>query len=64
MIKVNGYGAVNKSASIAPISFERRDVGENDVLIDILYCIQLLLDKQIPALLTLPLLEISLPIDA
>lgn len=38
MIKVNGYGAISKTASIAPISFERRDVGENDVLIDILYC--------------------------
>jgi uncharacterized zinc-type alcohol dehydrogenase-like protein len=38
MIKVHGYGAVNPQAPIAPIDFERRDVGPKDVKIDILYC--------------------------
>ncbi len=38
MISVNGYGATDKSAPIAPLSFKRRSVGAHDVLIDILYC--------------------------
>ena len=38
MIKVHGYGAVNPQAPVAPIEFERRDVGPKDVKIDILYC--------------------------
>jgi alcohol dehydrogenase (NADP+) len=38
MIQVNGYGAESKTAAIAPLSFERRNVGADDVLIDILYC--------------------------
>ena len=38
MIKVHGYGAVNPQAPIAPIDFERREVGPKDVKIDILYC--------------------------
>ena len=38
MIKVHGYGAVNPQAPVAPIDFERRDVGPKDVKIDILYC--------------------------
>jgi uncharacterized zinc-type alcohol dehydrogenase-like protein len=38
MISVKGYGAENKSDSIKPINFERRDVGPYDVLIDIMYC--------------------------
>jgi uncharacterized zinc-type alcohol dehydrogenase-like protein len=38
MIAVNGYGAESKTAAIAPLSFERRNVGADDVLIDILYC--------------------------
>ncbi len=38
MIQVKGYGAESQTAPIAPLSFERRDVGADDVLIDILYC--------------------------
>ena len=38
MIQVKGYGAADKDSDIAPLNFERRDVGETDVLIDILYC--------------------------
>lgn len=38
MISVNGYGATSKESPIAPLNFERRDVGAQDVLVDILYC--------------------------
>ena len=38
MIQVSGYGALNATSSIAPIEFERRELGEKDILIDILYC--------------------------
>ncbi|HJV19796.1 MAG TPA: NAD(P)-dependent alcohol dehydrogenase [Sediminibacterium sp.] len=38
MIQVKGYGAVSKDSPLAPLGFERRDVGEADILIDILYC--------------------------
>ena len=38
MISVNGYGATDKDAPIAPLSFKRRSVGAHDVLVDILYC--------------------------
>lgn len=38
MMTVNGYGADSKTAPIAPLRFERRDVGPADILIDILYC--------------------------
>ncbi len=38
MISVNGYGAESKTSPIAPINFERREVGPNDILVDILYC--------------------------
>lgn len=38
MIQVKGYGAVSKESPLAPLGFERRDVGEADILIDILYC--------------------------
>ncbi|MBH2004444.1 MAG: NAD(P)-dependent alcohol dehydrogenase [Sphingobacteriia bacterium] len=38
MIQVKGYGAVSKDSRLAPLGFERRDVGEADILIDILYC--------------------------
>lgn len=38
MIPVNGYAAPAAKSALAPFSFERRDVGENDVLIDIHYC--------------------------
>ena len=36
MIQVAGYGAIDAQAPIAPISFERRDIGPKDILIDIL----------------------------
>src|SRR5947208_10544321 len=38
MIKTNGYAAPNAGAALEPFSFERRDVGSRDVLIDIQYC--------------------------
>ncbi len=38
MIQVKGYGAVSKDSRLAPLGFERRDVGEADILIDIRYC--------------------------
>src|SRR4051812_9753808 len=38
MIKTNGYAAPNAGATLEPFSFERRDVGPRDVLIDIQYC--------------------------
>jgi alcohol dehydrogenase (NADP+) len=38
MISVKGYGAESKISPIAPIKFERRNVGANDVLVDITYC--------------------------
>ena len=38
MIHVKGYGAQSKTDAIAPFNFNRRTVGHNDVLIDILYC--------------------------
>ncbi|MCW8399757.1 NAD(P)-dependent alcohol dehydrogenase [Legionella sp. PATHC038] len=38
MIPVKGYAAQSAKAPLKPYSFERRDVGKNDVLIDIHYC--------------------------
>lgn len=38
MIQTKGYGATSKESEIVPLSFERNEVGANDVLIDILYC--------------------------
>ena len=38
MPKTNAYAAAAAHAPLAPFSFERREVGPNDVLIDILYC--------------------------
>lgn len=38
MIKVQGYAADKAKAPLAPFSFERREVGERDVLIDIKFC--------------------------
>ena len=38
MPKTNAYAAEAANAPLAPFSFERRAVGPNDVLIDILYC--------------------------
>lgn len=37
MIQTNGYATHDKNAAFAPFEFERRDVGPNDILIDILY---------------------------
>jgi uncharacterized zinc-type alcohol dehydrogenase-like protein len=37
-IKVQGYAAAQPKAPLAPFSFERRAVNDQDVLIDILYC--------------------------
>jgi uncharacterized zinc-type alcohol dehydrogenase-like protein len=38
MVKSYGYAAQAKSTPLAPFNFDRRDVGPNDVQIEILYC--------------------------
>ncbi len=38
MIPAKGYAAQNATTPLGPFSFERREVGEHDVLIDILFC--------------------------
>ncbi|WP_028372558.1 NAD(P)-dependent alcohol dehydrogenase [Legionella lansingensis] len=38
MIPVKGYAASSAKAPLEPFSFQRRDVGDHDVLIDIKYC--------------------------
>lgn len=38
MIKTKGYATHDSNAKFVPFDFERRDVGPNDILIDILYC--------------------------
>lgn len=38
MLPVKGYAAQLAKSPLAPFNFERREPGENDVLIDILYC--------------------------
>jgi uncharacterized zinc-type alcohol dehydrogenase-like protein len=38
MIEARGYAAKTAKAPLAPFSFARRDVGKNDVLIEILFC--------------------------
>lgn len=38
MTTVNAYAAQNSTTPLAPFNFERRDVGPDDVKIDILYC--------------------------
>jgi len=38
MLKAYGYAAQSASTPLAPLEFERRDVGPHDVRIDILYC--------------------------
>jgi uncharacterized zinc-type alcohol dehydrogenase-like protein len=38
MIATKGFAAQNPTTPLAPFSFERREPGPNDVLIDILYC--------------------------
>lgn len=38
MLTIKGFGATDKDAPVAPITFERREVGAHDVKIDIDYC--------------------------
>ncbi|HEX6185215.1 MAG TPA: NAD(P)-dependent alcohol dehydrogenase [Pyrinomonadaceae bacterium] len=38
MIKTDGYAAPSAGATLEPFSFDRRDVGARDVLIEIQYC--------------------------
>ncbi|MFY8024335.1 MAG: alcohol dehydrogenase catalytic domain-containing protein, partial [Sediminibacterium sp.] len=38
MVQAKGYGATSKESEIAPLTFNRNEVGPTDVLIDILYC--------------------------
>lgn len=38
MLAAKGYAAKDAASGLAPFGFERRDVGENDVLIDIEFC--------------------------
>ena len=38
MIPVKAYAAHDKKSPLSPFNFERRDVGDNDVQVDILYC--------------------------
>jgi uncharacterized zinc-type alcohol dehydrogenase-like protein len=38
MISVKGYAATDANTQLAPYSFQRRDLREHDVLIDIQYC--------------------------
>ncbi|MDE1818765.1 MAG: NAD(P)-dependent alcohol dehydrogenase [Thaumarchaeota archaeon] len=37
-MKVHGYAAQSAKAVLAPYSFERRELGDNDVLVEIQYC--------------------------
>ncbi|HJW19285.1 MAG TPA: NAD(P)-dependent alcohol dehydrogenase [Candidatus Nitrosotalea sp.] len=37
-MKVNGYAAQNAKATLLPYSFERREPGDNDVVVNIQYC--------------------------
>jgi uncharacterized zinc-type alcohol dehydrogenase-like protein len=38
MLKTRGYAATSPTSELAPFAFERRELGAQDVLIDILYC--------------------------
>ncbi|HEY0098326.1 MAG TPA: NAD(P)-dependent alcohol dehydrogenase, partial [Pyrinomonadaceae bacterium] len=38
MIQTRGYAAAGATSPLAPFDFERRELGEQDVLIEILYC--------------------------
>ncbi len=38
MTQANAYAAQTKTSALAPFNFERRDVGPNDIQIEILYC--------------------------
>src|SRR5688572_7490162 len=37
-VTARAYGATNATAPVAPLSIQRRAVGPNDVLLDVLYC--------------------------
>lgn len=37
-MKVQGYAAQSAKATLAPFSFERREPGDNDIVVDIQYC--------------------------
>jgi uncharacterized zinc-type alcohol dehydrogenase-like protein len=38
MLTCNGFGTVAADKPLGPLSFDRRDVGEKDVRIQILFC--------------------------
>ncbi|MDQ4140422.1 MAG: NAD(P)-dependent alcohol dehydrogenase, partial [Bacteroidota bacterium] len=38
MLQTKGYAAQNAATALAPFNFQRREVGEHDILIQILYC--------------------------
>lgn len=38
MLPTKAYAALNEKTPLAPFEFERRSVGDNDILIEILYC--------------------------
>lgn len=38
MLETRGYAAKSASSVLEPFSFQRKDVGEHDVLIEIAYC--------------------------
>ena len=38
MIPTKGYAVNGPDAAFEPFNFERRDVGPNDIVIEILYC--------------------------
>ena len=38
MIQTSGYATHDKSAKFVPFNFERRDLGANDILIDVQFC--------------------------
>ena len=38
MLKIAAFGVQNQTSPVAPMSIERREPLEHDVLIDILYC--------------------------
>jgi len=38
MLPTKAYAALNEKTPLAPFEFDRRDVGQNDILIEILYC--------------------------
>ena len=37
-MKSHGYAAHDKTSALVPFSFERRDPGANDVVVEIAYC--------------------------